>query len=74
MDKKIEPMDALLEGLEKLGQDRILKDLEAINAAYVRLFITIPEQLSESATREELRHQRPVQTMQTEAQDEDPDN
>ena len=42
-----EPMDALLEGLERLGQDRILKDLEALNAAYVRLFITIPRQLEE---------------------------
>ena len=41
----VEPIDALLEGLEKLGQDRILADLEALNAAYVRLFITIPEQL-----------------------------
>ncbi len=40
-----EPRDALLTGLERLHQDQILKDVEAINAAYVRLFITIHEQL-----------------------------
>ena len=40
-----EPMEALLMGLEMLNQDKILKDLEAINAAYVRLFVTIPRQL-----------------------------
>ncbi len=50
-----EPMDALLTGLERLHQDQILKDLEAINAAYVRLFITIPEQLKE---RENINGQR----------------
>ena len=43
--KAVEPLDALLTGLERLGQEQLLKDIQALNTAYVRLFITIPEQL-----------------------------
>ena len=46
-----EPMDALMEGLEKLGQEELYGALIAttrtLNESWIRLNVTIPRQLEE---------------------------